>query len=1347
MLKKLDAKVNKNRDVMLKPNKKNNSAFIAVKNSNNLHYSDYCLYLKGKKVLFSSVEDGCWVLVVDVVNVLLGVGRVYRQRSDLESTSLFFDKYLKADSPVPAPFSRAGQISRIEWTQFAEELPKLLGKTLADIPLIQDDVYVRELLQLAVKDDLLGPANGPNEQIFDMSVRDRYLVGRLAPLDATEKGGEFGIDGSGDEDEVPEDLVVKAQAGKVDSSANGVKPEPDATEEVDAASNQSLIPSSMGFTFCVSGDEKIIELQASWGRYERFYEHDMYKTHKDPETGEESQGAKVKIWQRIPCGGSFNLLLETGVIQPIVIDIENPSVVVQGTVRKPNENGDVLVTVFLVNIQTEPESNRDTAWVFQPEISATATNESTNKDVFRKRPVLKPDGEDLERESLEMIYRKQVEFASGHGIAVHANVSTTDVERATKVTTVVMPEYEVPVTEVPGQRDGDRPALKKMMTDGYLDMMKLATMTKEELVIALTQMTTDYTAWIEEQKQRVGDDVINHDDAALRAITSCNEINLRLNEGITVLADPENGNALQAFRFANLAMAKQRVQSIYAHKRRSDKNITVEKISEDPKNYSWRSFQLAFLLLSIPAIADPEHQDRTESSESFADLLWFPTGGGKTEAYLGVAAFTMSIRRFQGNLGGYDSSRGLAVIMRYTLRLLTLQQFQRATALICAMEVIRRESLVNGDMSLGDVPFTIGLWVGNKVSPGTTIDSAKAIKDIRDPEKFNAGSSSPAQLTSCPWCGEEIDPGKHIEVNTDKLQTAIYCGDKKARCEFSKGKSANNAHPGIPALVVDEEIYHRPPSMMIATVDKFAMMAWRGEIRNLFGKATLECERHGLIWPDANSCNGNHPKSRVGPTTKVKVISELRPPDLIIQDEFHLISGPLGTMVGLYETAVDELCSWDLGGKKVRPKIIASTATVRKAKQQVSGVFNRQVAVFPPHGLDIADNFFSVQRPIKEHYGRRYMGVCSPGSARPAVLIRVYTAFLTASQALFDRFGQIADPYMTSVGYFNSLRELGGMKRLAEDDVQTRSYRVQMSLVDRPGLEQRSVNNIRELTSRVSSQDIPKYLDQLEVKFKAKYDATQGKFVTKWDEGESRAIDIVLATNMLSVGVDVNRLGVMAVNGQPKSTAEYIQATSRVGRSFPGLVCTVLTWSRPRDLSHYETFEHYHATFYKHVEAQSVTPFSPRAMDRGLTGSMLSLMRLSNDELNPNDGAANLKQTSAAIVKSTIKTISDRVHLVEEKPESQKLAEASIKQRVDDWVKETNTPGRTVAYEKKGENVDSKVKLISPPGLNEWGRFTVPMSMREVEPGVKLQMNTQKLDDGPSWKPPVKKENTDGDNS
>lgn len=1327
--------------------KPSQSAYIAYQ-SGTVDSGPYSLTLPGQKELYKSVKPGEWILVSNKALQAISVGRVYCQRSTLDCTTVFFDKHFTADAPISLSAAelsppKSGQISRLEWTRFVEALPELFHKTIAEIPLIDDQVYVRDLFQYAVMDDLLGPANGPFEQILDMSVRDRYLVGRLAPLDSTDKSGGFGVDGSSDDEEEPEDLVVKAQAAKPDTSMANASPEAESNEEVDTASNQSLIPSSLGMTFCVAGDIEQIEIEALWGRYERFYDHEMYKTVKDKLTGEEKQGQKVKVWQRIPCGKAIPLSLKTGMIKPVSPDKEQPEVVIQGSVREPNANGDRLVTLFMVNTQGEPETNRDTAWLFQPEIIVRAVGQDGGS-IFRRRPVLNADGSDWERASLEMIYRKQVEFGVGHGVAVHASVDPANVELASEIRTVIMPEYEVPITEVPGLLPEDRPALKNMVTDGYLDMTRLAEMTRDELVSALTLMTDDYAAWIGEQLARVGVDVNGHDDSAKRAMASCKQINLRLQEGIAVLADTNNEDALKAFRFANEAMAKQRIQSIYALKRRQGKAVTVDELNI-PTNRSWRSFQLAFLLLSIPALASPEHPDRANPAEAFADLLWFPTGGGKTEAYLGVAAFTMAIRRFQGNLGGYDASRGLAVIMRYTLRLLTLQQFQRATALICAMEILRRNGLDAGDNSLGEQPFTIGLWVGNKVTPGTTKDSDQAIKDIRNPDKFNAGSSSPAQLTSCPWCGTEIEPGKHIEVNIHKLQTSIYCGDKKGRCEFSKAKTAHLPHPGLPALVVDEEIYHRPPSMMIATVDKFAMMAWRGQTRSLFGKATVECERHGLLWPDAE-CTGNHPKTPKMAASKAKVIRPIRPPDLIIQDEFHLISGPLGTMVGLYETAVDELTGWQLDGKTIKPKIIASTATVRKADAQMSGVFNRRVAIFPPHGLDIEDNFFSVQRPVEQKYGRRYLGVCSPGSARPAVLIRLYTALLTSSQALFDRFGKVADPYMTSVGYFNSLRELGGMKRLAEDDVQTRSYRVQMSLVDRPGLAQRSVNNIKELTSRVSSQDIPKYLDQLEVPFRAEFDDEKKQFVTRWEEGESRAIDVVLATNMLSVGVDVNRLGVMAVNGQPKSTAEYIQATSRVGRSFPGLVCTVLTWARPRDLSHYETFEHYHATFYKHVEAQSVTPFSPRAMDRGLTGAMLSLMRLGDEDLNPNDGASSLKNTTDPIVSQVAHAITERVSMVAESAEAQQLAAASIKQRIDDWVKENGVAGRAVAYEKRGKHIDSKVALIKSPGIKEWDRFTVPMSMREVEPGVKLQMNFSIIvDSGPDWKAQVKKTKNEGD--
>ncbi|WP_305826098.1 DISARM system helicase DrmA [Pseudomonas aeruginosa] len=1335
---------------------KTSNAWIAIDHGLDTDHrlDPYILVLRGERSLYQAIEEDDWVLVLTPAGGISRVGRVLRVRSDLETTTLYFDRVLKVSESVSIAVTSltppaSGSIGRAQWTDFVEALPKALNIAISDIPKIGSDArspqyqqelaYIRELLQLAVVDDLLGPAGGPHERIVDMGVRDRYLVGKLAPREAPQ-GGIEGLEGPLANEDAEEPIDPKApgqhEPGAEFGTATGrVEPESDAADEIDAASNQSLVPSSLGMTFCVDGDAETIEVEVRWGRYERSNEHEIFRTRRNKETGVEEQ-TKAKVWQRIPCGGKLVLPLTEGVIPHQAPDKTYPEVRVQGSVRAKNANGDRLVTLFLVNAQEEPETNRDTAWVFQPELIVRAETEAPERAIFRRRPVLDADGMDPERESLEMIYRNRVEFAVGHGVAVHAETAD-DVTLATEVRTIVMPRYEVQVTETPGLDPADRPAMKEMVSSGLLDMQRLATLDIDLLVDALNLLTKDYAAWIDEQRDRVGVEVPGYDVQARQAMERCQEIHTRLQQGIDTLRS--NGKALAAFRFANRAMATQRVRSQYALEVRRGKDVTVDQF-DVLKNRSWRPFQLAFLLLSIPSLADPTHPDRVQPVEAYADLLWFPTGGGKTEAYLGVAAFTMAIRRMQGNLGGYDGSRGLAVIMRYTLRLLTLQQFQRATALICAMEVLRREALTKGDESLGTEPFTIGLWVGNKVTPGTTEDSHRAIEDIRNPGKYNAGAASPAQLTSCPWCGSEVAPGRDVEVDKGRGRTFVYCGDKKGRCDFSKGKSSKLPHAGIPVLVVDEEIYHRPPTMMIATVDKFAMMAWRGQVRTLFGRVGQECERHGLLWQGAD-CNGNHQAGKGLVSTKVKNISPIRPPDLIIQDEFHLISGPLGTMVGLYETAVDELCGWKLGEHMVKPKIIASTATVRKAREQVNNVFMRRVSVFPPHGLDVEDNYFSVQRPIEDKPGRLYLGVCSPGSSRPAMLIRVYTAFLTAAQALFDRFGEPADPYMTMVGYFNSLRELGGMKRLAEDDVQTRSYRVQMSMVERPALAQRSVSNIRELTSRVSSQDIPKYLDNLEVKFKAEFDTATGKYVTKWQEGDTRAIDVVLATNMLSVGVDVNRLGLMAVNGQPKGTAEYIQATSRVGRSFPGLVCTVLTWARPRDLSHYETFEHYHATFYKHVEAQSVTPFSPRAMDRGLTGSLLSLMRLENDSFSPNEGAGKLEKSDQTEITDAIDVLVKRAWNVSELSSTKSLAEQELKERADEWTKEVGKGGRILAYEKRGPEKDKTVALIRSPGIQAWDNWTVPMSMREVEPGVRLIMNTSHISDDHDWKPrPVTKD-------
>lgn len=1233
------------------------------------------------------------ILIADVRNgefTMVGVGRIFRIRYLPENTLIYFDG-LFPTSPtttletftIPTQANES-PINRLDWTLFENALKKSTGSNWAAFPTItgntpQEQAYIRELMQTAMIDDLLGPAGGPEEEIIGMGVRDRYLVGKLAPKD-TDITEDDDLPGSGGDDEN------------------------EGSSEVDASTNQSLVPSSFGFTFCVKSTIDKFKLTANWGRYER----------TESQLIDEKKGKPFRCWKRIPSGGAAILQIDKRKIEPFAIDTNCPDVVVQGSISAPLSNGDRLVTLFLINNQPVPPQKQDQAWVFQPELVVTDTD---GKAIFRRRPILDAGGTDAEREALEMIYRKQVEFAVGHGVSVHATASECEPEHAVEVRTSILPEYEVPVTETPGLADEDRPAMKRMIVEGWLDMENLAGLAKDDLVRGLRILTDDYKVWITEQLGRIGNDVIGYDKAAADAMDRCLQIQARLEEGIDVLEN--NEHALDAFRFANRSMALQRIHSIYSlHRRRGDE-IELTSLNVR-KNRSWRPFQLAFMLLSIPALAEPEHKDRTAPLESYADLLWFPTGGGKTEAYLGVAAFTMAIRRLQGKLGGLDGSRGLAVIMRYTLRLLTIQQFQRATTLVCAMETLRRED----EKKWGISPFTIGLWVGNRVTPGTTEEAHEAIQSFRDGKRH--GSNTPAQLTSCPWCGAEIAEGRDIEVNKDIGRTFLYCGDKFGRCDFSRSKARNL---GIPVLVVDDEIYRHPPSMLIATVDKFAMMAWRGQVRTLFGHATQECGRHGLLWPEAD-CKGSHNAKVNLPKVVVKEIDPIRPPDLIIQDEFHLISGPLGTMVGLYETAVDELATWQIGTKKIRPKVIASTATVRKANDQVNNVFLRQVAVFPPHGLDVEDNFFSCQRPITEKPGRRYMGICSPGSSRPAVLIRVYVAMLTAAQTLFERFGQGADPYMTVVGYFNSLRELGGMRRLAEDDVQTRAYRVQMSDVNRPGLGQRSVQNVDELTSRVSSKEIPKKLDQLEVKFKAVLE--NGKYVTKWDPGETRAIDIILATNMLSVGVDVNRLGIMAVNGQPKNTAEYIQATSRVGRSFPGLVCTVLTWSRPRDLSHYETFEHYHATFYKHVEAQSVTPFAPRALDRGLTGTMISLMRLRNSPLNPNLGAMALDNvTNPALVDAT-ENITNRAWNVTNITSSRDSTKLMLQDRADRWVREAQKPTRRLGYETERKQGDIAA-LLKKPGGDSWTEFTVPMSMREVEPGVQLIMDDSKLPDPPAW--------------
>ena len=522
--------------------------------------------------------------------------------------------------------------------------------------------------------------------------------------------------------------------------------------------------------------------------------------------------------------------------------------------------------------------------------------------------------------------------------------------------------------------------------------------------------------------------------------------------------------------------------------------------------------------------------------------------------------------------------------------------------------------------------------------------------------------------------------------------------------------------------------------LLIATVDKFAQMPWNGMVQMLFGQVDGYCTRHGFRSPEIEDSD-SHPRKDKYPAAKTIPHALLRPPDLIIQDELHLISGPLGTLVGLYETAVDKLCSWTVDGKTVRPKLIASTATIRKAGDQVHATFLRKVSVFPPNGLEVGDNFFALQRsPSEDFPGRRYLGICAPGRRLKVALIRVYVALLSAAQALYERkaYGMEVDAWMTLLGYFNSMRELGGMRRLVDDDVRTR-----LGKMNQRGLVTRKLYAIDELTSRKSSTDIPDVLDHLEIAFDPQSEVRRKELQRKGQIRElpRRPLDVLLATNMVSVGVDVQRLGLMVVGGQPKTTAEYIQATSRVGAQHPGLVFTVYNWTRPRDLSHYERFEHYHATFYNHVEALSVTPFAPGALSRGLTALLVSCIRLQGTEFNANKKASKIDRNHP-YVKDAIKTIVRRAELVGSCDGDESFVsnlKTELNERLDQWLAEAQKTagGRVLGYDEERDGIT--VGLLDRPGLDPWGDFTCLNSLRDVEPNVGLILSDGGLDADPGF--------------
>ena len=1193
---------------------------------------------------------------------------------------------------------------------------------------------VRDQLERYLARDLLGPWHGPNEELpYGTTPSERYILGVLCPA------------------HVPIEAEVTSDPGAEDGTGEG------ASEVAAAAAAGSMMPASIGLSFSLEPTITALRVRATWARYE-----------VAPSASQlTDSGAPHRVWCRLEAGGEIELDVTApeGNAAP---DPEWPRVVVRS--RSRLRGSARIVDLALVNYQSEPEHNRDEARLYQAQLSVTAQDVSSPVFLAHNDPTHVVADEtaptpDPERLGLDLLYRNCRQFAVGRNVAVDAE-QRPDELRAWRLTTTFLPSFEV------GQTVAPDPSEISGLDARILDMRHLATAERSDVVAGLQPLHAAYTRWLDDQEARLSTepDLAAHRPGARFHFASARRTAGRVEAGIRLLA--EDDQAWEAWRFANSAMALQRAHTEIAALRQRDPSVsfaTAETKADAARYRSWRPFQLAFVLLNLPSLTDPTHSDRAqadaEDGPGIVDLLFFPTGGGKTEAYLGLTAYVLAIRRLQGVVGEGDQARdgraGVAVLMRYTLRLLTAQQYQRAATLVCAAEQLRREAALaaeagRGRNPWGDVPFRIGLWVGAHLTPNWYDDAREAITALRG-RYADAPANNPVQLLRCPWCGRELRPGQDVECDDLRRRTLLWCGDPDGACPFSRRQSAR-WREGLPVVTVDEEIFRLCPSLVIGTVDKFAQLPLRGYTGLIFGLVTSVCERHGYRHDDLvghTECRSNHPRRGDWPATKPQSCLPLRPPDLIVQDELHLIAGALGTMVALYETAVDRLASWSVGGRSVRPKVVASTATVRRAKEQVHCIFARDLAIFPPPITDAGETFFSRQVAVDEaNAGRRYLGVCAHGQRLKQVQIRVAQILLAAAQLLFDEHGAAADPYMTLVDYFSSRTELAGMRRLVDDDIAIR-----LRQQDRRGLHNRPTPQVRELTSRVSSQEIGRSLGALEIAFDPDVDSTAARErrLTLFRERrsardevrrraaaaaldglpthppEAQPVDIVLATSMLQVGIDVPRLGLMMVTGQPKGTAEYIQATSRIGRDpeRPGLVVTLYNWARPRDLAHFETFAHFHRTAYARVEALSATPFAARALDRGLTGVLVATIRHSRQEFEPEDGAQSVVGPEPDVV-GAVEWISSRAHAVTSDADMAEDLRRRSRERLDDWDRRRRgLESGTLAY--TADSGGRSPLLETRPG--RWERWSAPWSLREVEPEVNLliDVTADEVRARPAW--------------
>lgn len=1114
---------------------------------------------------------------------------------------------------------------------------------------------VRQVIIDMLKMDLLGPTE--DNEVLNENPRHAYVVGMLAP--------QTGLDGDGAEEdaqEVDSDMAIE-------DDADYTTGEDDDNEPITLS--HFKIPSSMGISFYVETATPSIYIDVCWGDYTKSAEKIVNKDGKEVNaakyTRHPMKETVVVDFTEVENNKEYQLLSDSNVWLHIF--------------RIGLKRGYSLVTAYVINKRNTPEGEVESL-MFQVNLKAYS---STEENIFIAehicREVLATD---------EFYFEQRPILGRGRGCA--ATWGKTVEGRTSYIKSDVIPQYEFPGVS----------ASLKGFDPFYFSMRSLSmTKRKDEIIEKLYVLANAYEEWINiklsadskmadaEFKDRIGDDVIG----------KCQEALTRIREGINLLVNDDI--SFDAFCFMNRSMMMQRNIMNYSKVYGSGVECNFTEFVDPRKSendFGWRPFQIAFILMNLNAIVDATHKDR-----EIVDLLYFPTGGGKTEAYLGLMAFVIANRRLRvDDRDEYNRDGGVTAILRYTLRLLTTQQRDRITKMVIAAELIRKKEYPK----YGKEPISIGFWVGGGVTP----NDFDALKE--DPEDLEKTAKARAQkrliykqLLTCPFCGKSLSEDEHKENITDRtfdidIQTKsvdIYCLDKN--CLFYK---YHENRTKIPVYLVDEEIYAKCPSIILSTVDKFARLPWAVETNALFGRVDRVCSRDGYVAIGAE--HSKHNKTEELPASTLTPIRPFLPPELIIQDELHLITGPLGTVYGAYETLIEDLCTYENNCKKIRPKYVVSTATIKNAGEQAKSLYaRRNTSQFPPNGFEIGDSFFITEIPIEKNPFRKYVGVCAPGQSVKTALLRIYSIILQESYdlSLKEEYKTYIDPYYSLVGYYNSIRELGGAVRLLQDDIPDRIQRIKKKY----GMsKQRFLNRREEITSRMSSYEIPKKLKQLE---------------TTCDSKD--CLDTAIATNMIAVGMDVDRLGLMVVTGQPKQNSEYIQATSRIGRAFPGLVVTLYNPYRPRDLSHYENFTGYHSQLYRFVEGTTATPFSARARDRVMHALIIAAIRLKYPSMATNADAINIVDLTDQQIDKVRTLVVDRLSII--KPSAKMDAEIEIETFIDNWKHLAAQEKRLRYYVLKTEKYN---RLMNSYGENctDTEKATL-RSMREVESAANMYYYTE----------------------